>query len=221
MTADTKVTVGPPEAVLSFKMQAYLALKETISRMDIYGQRGDILIDDREICETLGISRTPVREALVRLEHEGFIRSVPRRGILVVRKTRRQIAEMIVVWAALAGMAARLFAEHATDEEIDTLCRAFHGPDAPADGGIELHQSFIRSSRCALIGELTGNFGVHIRGICKLTLHEAGGEDTSVLVQREILEAIRTRDADRAEDLIRRHNLELAAHVERNCTFLD
>ena len=97
-------------ANLSFKMQAYLALKGSIMEMDIYGQRGEIRIDDREVCQMLGISRTPVREALILLEHEGFVRTVPRHGVVVARKSRTQIADMILVWAALEGMAARLAA---------------------------------------------------------------------------------------------------------------
>ena len=95
---------------LSFKMQAYLALKGSIMEMDIYGQPGEIRIDDREVCQMLGISRTPVREALILLEHEGFVRTVPRHGVVVARKSRTQIADMILVWAALEGMAARLTA---------------------------------------------------------------------------------------------------------------
>ena len=54
------------------------------------------------------MSRTPVREAMAQLESEGFVRSVPRRGIYVVRKTKREVIEMITAWAALESMAARL-----------------------------------------------------------------------------------------------------------------
>src|ERR687897_1896082 len=105
-------------ANLSFKMQAYLALKGSIMEMDIYGQHGEIRIDDREVCQMLGISRTPVREALILLEHEGFVRTVPRRGIVVLRKTRQEIIDLIIVWASLESMAARLFVIHAPDDEV-------------------------------------------------------------------------------------------------------
>src|SRR3546814_18865141 len=69
----------------------------------------------------LGGSRTPSREASNRLEQEGLVRSVPRKGVFVVRKTKAEILEMIVVWAALEGMAARLITLHASDAEIATL----------------------------------------------------------------------------------------------------
>ena len=65
-------------------------------------------LDERQLASDLGISRTPVREAMAQLEREGFVRSVPRRGIYVVRKSKREVIEMITAWAALESMAARL-----------------------------------------------------------------------------------------------------------------
>jgi hypothetical protein len=145
-------------ANLSFKMQAYLALKGSIMEMDIYGQRGEIRIDDREVCQMLGISRTPVREALILLEHEGFVRTVPRHGVVVARKSRTQIADMVLVWSALEGMAARLAATLASEPDLAQLAGRFppglpQTPDSTAD----LHQSLVQLSRCALIGNLTRN----------------------------------------------------------------
>src|SRR3954467_7361003 len=143
---------------LSFKMQAYLALKGSIMEMDIYGQRGEIRIDDREVCQMLGISRPPVREALILLEHEGFVRTVPRHGVVVARKSRTQIADMILVWAALEGMAARLTASLAEEIDLTQLANRFP-PDAAQspDSAADMHQSLIQLSRCALIGDLTRN----------------------------------------------------------------
>ena len=76
--------------------------------MDIYGHRGEIRLDERQPPQDMGVSRTPIREALSVLEQEGFVRSVPRRGIVVVRKSKREVIEMITVWAAIESMAARL-----------------------------------------------------------------------------------------------------------------
>ena len=79
--------------------------------MDIYRSRDDIRLDERKLAQDFGISRTPVREAMAQLESEGFVRSVPRRGIYVVRKTKREVIEMITAWAALESMAARLITQ--------------------------------------------------------------------------------------------------------------
>ncbi len=86
--------------------------------MDIYRSRGDIRLDERQLAQDFGISRTPVREAMAQLEREGFVRSVPRRGIYVVRKTKAEVIEMITAWAALESMAARLITQNATTDEI-------------------------------------------------------------------------------------------------------
>ena len=79
--------------------------------MDIYRSRSDIRLDERQLAQDFGISRTPVREAMAQLEREGFVRSVPRRGVYVVRKTKKEVIELITAWAALESMAARLITE--------------------------------------------------------------------------------------------------------------
>src|SRR6266567_8117350 len=83
-----RVEVDPIATSASFKHKAYTALKDVIVAMDVYRSRTDIRLDERRLAQNFGISRTPVREAMAQLEREGFVRSVPRRGIYVVRKTR-------------------------------------------------------------------------------------------------------------------------------------
>src|SRR6202008_2345027 len=68
-----------------------------------------------------GVTRTPIREAMTLLEQEGFVRTRARRGIFVVRKTKREIVEMITVMAALESMAARLAALRASTVELAAL----------------------------------------------------------------------------------------------------
>src|SRR5271166_2839554 len=124
--AGTPYTSNMPEAVLhpsptldvprldtgtSFRKEAYAALKRAITAMDIYDHPQEIRLDERRLSDGLGVSRTPIREAMTVLEQEGFVRTRPRRGIFVVRKTKREIVEMITVMAALESMAARLAAE--------------------------------------------------------------------------------------------------------------
>ena len=102
-----QVELQPLDTCQTLKMKAYHSLKGSIEAMDVYSHRGEIKIDEREISERLGISRTPVREALILLEHEGFVRAVPHRGIVVLRKTRQEIIDLIIAWASLESMASR------------------------------------------------------------------------------------------------------------------
>src|SRR6202011_1325696 len=120
-----RLAVDPLASPASFKRQAYTALKNAIASMDVYRSRAEIRLDERRLAHEFGISRTPVREAMAQLEREGFIRSVPRRGVYVVRKTKREVIELITVWAALEGMAARLITQNANDAEITALRRMF------------------------------------------------------------------------------------------------
>src|SRR5437667_10408608 len=124
---DVDARLGPTTDVprldtrTTFAKEAYAALKRAITAMDIYDHSQEIRLDERRLSEGLGVSRTPIREAMTVLEQEGFVRTRPRRGIFVVRKTKREIVEMITVMAALESMAARLAAERATAADIGRL----------------------------------------------------------------------------------------------------
>src|SRR6516225_2778157 len=146
----------PIDTSFSFKNKAYLALKSAIVGMDVYGSRHGIRLDERSLAQQFGISRTPVREAMAQLEREGFVRSVPRRGVYVVRKSKREVIELITAWAALESMAARLITQNAGDEEIASLRRMFatfeDGKirahlDEYSEINIEFHQTIVQLSR--------------------------------------------------------------------------
>src|SRR5258707_14436159 len=84
----------------SFKTKAYEALKQAILKMDIYATPEPVMLDERALSERLGVSRTPIREAIAMLEQDGFVKTVPRRGIIVVRRTKTETVAMIRAWAA-------------------------------------------------------------------------------------------------------------------------
>ena len=218
----------------TYAKEAYAALKRAITAMDIYDHAHEIRLDERRLSEGLGVSRTPIREAMTVLEQEGFVRTRPRRGIYVVRKTKREIVEIITVMAALESMAARLAALNAADDDIHELRRlmdAFHNsPDGQnggerleeySDANIAFHQAIIRMSGCSLIAEMTENLFIHMRAIRKITIHQDNRAARSIVDHMRIIEALERRDAERAERLAREHTLGLAAHVEQHGDFLD
>ena len=102
--------LAPISASASLRDQAYAALKQMITEADIYAHPEEIRLDEKQLSQALGVSRTPIREAMTLLEQEGFVRTRPRRGIYVVKKSKREIVETITVMAALESMAARLAA---------------------------------------------------------------------------------------------------------------
>ena len=214
----------------SFAKEAYVALKRAICAMDIYDHPGEIRLDERKLSEGLGVSRTPIREAMTLLEQEGFVRTRPRRGIYVVKKTKREIVEMITVMAALESMAARLAAKHATEAdiaELHGLMDAFRGGNDGerlaeySDANIAFHQAIIRMSGCALLAEMTENLFIHMRAIRKITIHQENRAARSILDHFRIIAALERHDAEGAERLAREHTLGLAQHVEQHGGFLD
>ncbi len=224
------INVKPIETESSFRMKAYKALKAAIMEMDIYSHDEEIRLEERQLSEKLGVSRTPIREAMTLLEQEGFVRSVPRRGIFVVRKTKQEILEMITVWAALEGMAARLASQLASDHDIALLrenVRAFANRNPEefvseySEANLAFHKLIIRMSGCDLLAETTDNLFPHMRGVRKVTIGQDHRAQRSILDHTRIVEAIEKRDADLAERLVREHTLGLAKHVEAHGDFLD
>ena len=115
------VKLKPVAVNFTLKDHIYDVLRDAILEMNIYDEDANLRLDERTMAEQLNISRTPIREALARLEQDGFVEIQPRKGVFVRRKTLDEVLEMIVVWAALESMAARLAAEHASDRDLAAL----------------------------------------------------------------------------------------------------
>jgi DNA-binding GntR family transcriptional regulator len=229
-SARSELEVERLDTGVSIRDQAYAALKRAIASADIYSRPDEIRIDERALSQQLGVSRTPVREAMTLLEQEGFLRTEPRRGIFIVRKTRRQIVEMIQVWAALEGMAARLATKRASDKEIAALRDIFSNfadanpaekIDEYSDANIVFHQALIKLSGSDLIVGITDNLFLHVRSVRRVTIAHGDRAERSLADHLKIIEALAKRNAERAEKLSREHALGLAAHVEKFCDFLD
>ncbi len=227
---ERRLAVDPLDNPASLKQQAYAALKNAIAGMDVYGSAAEIRLDERGLAADFGISRTPVREAMAQLEREGFVRSEPRRGVYVVRKTKREVIELITVWAALESMAARLITANASADEIADLRRMFATFDDGAvrahldeysEINIEFHQTIIRMSRNDALIDLAENLFTHMRMIRRRTIGEQDRADRSIRDHMHIIEALEARDTLRAESLVRDHALGLAEHVAKYADYLD
>jgi len=223
------LALGPLNSV-SLRDQAYARIKDAIANTDIYTARQPLRLDERELMQALGVSRTPVREALSILEQQGFVKTIPRRGIFIVRKSKREIIEMIQMWAALESMSARLATLHAPDAEIGKLRHLFdsfqNSPPAEhldeySDANIAFHQMIIRLGGSLLIEEATRNLFLHVRAIRRATISQNNRAARSIIDHLKIIEALERRDTELAERLTRQHTLDLATHVDRYCDFLD
>jgi DNA-binding GntR family transcriptional regulator len=206
---------------------AYIALRNAILAMDAYDPEANLRLDEKSLAASLGVSRTPVREALARLEHDGRVEIRPRSGVRVVRRSKAEIVEMMVAWAALESMAARLTCERASDEEIGSLRALFskfeEGEvrsrlDEYSVANLRFHQRIIELGHSQLIANMADNLLIHVRAIRRHTIGEEDRAERSIVDHMQIIEALEARDAELAERLVRDHALKLARHVERTLT---
>ena len=219
----------PLDATAGLRKLACDAIKQAITEMDIYSHAGELWLDERQLSQDLGVSRTPIREALRFLEQEGFVRSVPRRGVYVVRKTKREILEMITVWAAIESMAARLAASRASVQQLRGLRALFATFEAdPAahlaeysQANMAFHKAIIRMGGCALMSELTDTMFIHMRAVRAVTMGQDNRAQRSIRDHLNIIAALERGDGDLAARLMREHTLGLAAHIEKQGDLLD
>lgn len=228
-TVAKTLQLKPVDGSFSLKEHIYDVLKASIMELDIYDPDTNLRMDERTLAEQLGISRTPIREAIMRLEQEGFVEIQPRRGVFIKRKTLDEILEMITVWAALESMAARLACERASDEEIAKLrkiVRPFNRDTARADlseyseANIEFHLCILGLSKCRLIEDIARGLFTHLKAVRRKALRDGGRTERSVVDHMNIIEAIEARDAELASELVREHTLRLHDYIRRSWRFL-
>ncbi|MEL6220167.1 MAG: GntR family transcriptional regulator [Pseudomonadota bacterium] len=220
-----QINLQPIGASFSLKEHIYGVLKSSIMDLDIYDPDTNLRLDERSLAEQLGISRTPIREAIMRLEQEGFVDIQARRGVFIKRKSLAEILEMITVWAALESMAARLGCEVASDEEIAVLRRI--GTEYTQDKArariseysetnIEFHLEVLRLSRCQMLEDIAQGVFTHLKAVRRRALVDAERANRSVVDHMEIIEAIEARDSDLASRLVREHTFRLHAYIRQS-----
>lgn len=220
-----KLTLKPVDMNFSLKDHIYEVLRDGITGMNIYDEDADLRLEERKMSEELGISRTPVREALARLEQEGFVEIQPRKGVFIKRKSMEELLEMIVVWAALESMAACMATQHASDKEIASLRQMvteFNKDEAEAhldeysEANIRFHQRILEISKCSMLKDIADGLFLHMRAIRNRAMAEGDRVKRSVVDHMHIIEALEDRDGALASELVREHTLRLHAHVRRS-----
>ncbi len=222
------VELKPVAVNFTLKDHIYGVLRDAILDMNIYDDETDLRLDERQMAEQLGISRTPIREALTRLEQEGFVEIAPRRGVYVKRKSLDEILEMITVWAALESMAARLACERASESEIARLRQIgtqFTKDNAKAnlseysEANIEFHLCVLGLSKCRMLQDIANGLFTHLKAVRRKALRDSSRADRSVVDHMNIIEAIEDRNAELASELVREHTLRLHNYIRRSWKF--
>ena len=167
---------------------------------------GDRLME-RDLCEMAGVSRTLVREALRQLEAEGLVKVIPNKGPIVVSVSPREAADVYQLRAELEGLASRLFAEKASDAQIQALCQAF---DALKDAYRRGDAAAALVAKTVFYDQLVEGAGNDILGAMLRQLHsramllratslsQPGRMERSLAEMAAVVEAIVKRDGQAA-----------------------
>jgi len=166
------------------------------------------------IAEQLGVSRAPVREAILELAQQGLVKNIPRRGAYVIQWTQTDIEEVYTFRMALEGLAARLAASRITPEQcaeleavIDTIRRR---PDVPSSVQLDLHfhELICVASRHSRLQEAVAAMRTQTELFLRRTRPSQGiltDADDLADDHRAILEAVRSGDPALAEQRMRDH----------------
>ncbi|SHJ40390.1 transcriptional regulator, GntR family [Roseomonas rosea] len=168
-------------------------------------------LTEADLVTRLGISRTPVRQALTRLETEGLVSHEPRRGIVVSRPDHQQVIELYALREVLEGTAARFAAQHASEAELEALARLVAEEAAALERPAEL--SAINLRLHALLHRAAHNRYL-LRALAQLTdtmallptmLGDPGRAQQSHKEHGALLEALSQRNGAAAEAAMREH----------------
>ena len=198
----------------SLSDMAYEAIKEFVLSQDTHGLDGDVRLDEKALVDSLGVSRTPVREAVNRLVAEGFLKMIPRRGVFVARKSIKEIVEIQLVRSALEGLAGRL-ATHNINRSDIVYMRAIFSPFQNVDlmeqrhnyskANIRFHEFIVQKSECGKLIEVASNLADHNRMIRFQTSSYQERLESSLHQHMEIIDTFEKGDGEMVEKLIRKH----------------
>ncbi len=185
-------------------------------REDILGGRYEQNTELKEaaIGAELGVSRTPVREALRQLELEGLVNIIPNRGAYVNMITAKDVQDIYVLRSLLEGLCAKWATEYITKEQLDnleeTLCLSeYHTQKGNYEKLWELdsqfHEQIYSAANSRILNHILSDFHDYVKRVRKATISLKGRSVKSTEEHRAIFEAIRDKDAIRAEALARQH----------------
>lgn len=171
-------------------------------------------LGEERLASLFTVSRTPVREALTRLESEGLVDRNRRGGLVVASITSEQVFELYAIREALDGTAARLAAHIRSDADLATLERtnaqiagAARDGDLPqlVSANVAFHKALAGASRNEMLQRFVAQVHQTVLRLRSTTLSQPGRALAAVEEHEKIIDAIRARDEDAAEEAARRH----------------
>ena len=203
--------LGRVDTTLSLKHKAYASIKDAILTLKL--EPGAVLVEG-DLAQQLGVSKTPVRDALQELEREGFVTRILFKGSYVTDVTMRDMTEVFQLRAVLEGLAARLAAPHFSQADLDRIGRSLTAAEAAlAKGDLALCSELGQAIHLAVIDRagndrlawIIHNLDDHLRRFRILSDRIIGRLNRSVLEHRRVLSVLQQQDPDAAEQAMREH----------------
>lgn len=207
---DRQVSVGKRDRY-SLRGRVYESIREDILS-GRYPQNMEL--KETAIGAELGVSRTPVREALRQLELEGLVNIIPNRGAFVNRITAKDVQDIYIIRSMLEGQCVRWATEYITEGQLEdleeTLCLSeYHTKKGNYEKLYELdslfHEQLYRASNSRILNHVLSDFHDYVKRVRRATIASRERSVKSTEEHRAIFEAVKARDADRAEELAKEH----------------
>lgn len=177
------------------------------------------------IAKELGVSRTPVREALRQLELEGLVKIVPNKGACVTGITKEDVKDIYAIRSMLEGLCARWATEHITDEQIEELEETIvlaeyylhNGKKEQSQQVTELdgkfHQILYSASNSRILNHVLSDFHKYVRMARKASVTDKARAEKSIAEHKSILEAVKEKNPERAEALANAHMMNVMKNL--------
>jgi DNA-binding GntR family transcriptional regulator len=211
MSEISEQTPWVEEELVPIRDRVYNYLKSAILNGEY--QSGERLIE-RELADKLKISRTPIREALFRLESQGFVKTVPRKGVVVSKISSEEVLEVFTILSSLQVLAVKLAIQRLDDETKSLFIQVIEKTDGylAGNGGIdvsslhmEINETLFNATKSPKLTEIIQGLYEYIRAFANTAYEVPGRMQKSMEEHREILLAVRDRESEMAEYLTRIH----------------
>ena len=204
-------------------------MKKTVDSTNLRDQTYDIIknmiilreiepgkkINEEHIAKEIQVSRTPIREALCRLENEGIVKIIPRRGAFVSDLTETNVREILLIREVLEGLVVRLAVENMDEKTLEKLRKALGKvstlPEKDRDlinytrSEVDFHALLLGASKNQMLKNMMEIVNAHLQIIRLRTVVIPERAQRTVKEHQQILNEIENGDATSAEELMRKH----------------
>lgn len=177
---------------------------------------------ENTLANELGVSRTPVREALRNLEIEGLVSIIPNRGAFVTGISEKDIRDIYIIRSYLEGLCAKWACQYITQEQLDEMeetiyLSTFHARRSHFDQLLDLdnkfHDLIYKASGSKMLNHVLTDFHHYVERVRKVSISRKDRAMRTIKEHEAILEAIRKRDGDLAETLAHEHMMQTIKNI--------